>query len=361
MARDGQEGGSVGVVNLLDGLAKVVFYAGAISFAIGLIVLMYTLLGGGEASPEAIARNAEMFSKFLLIGGIAGSLSAAYLFYGEETAGFLILIVGGALSLAQIWAPLIAGQSAEKMGSVVGALATGGYVPAVVGIVAICLEMSSRMRLRMQQGSKADQLKFGKGVKEERDRRNQFMGKCWQLPYCRKFVRERCPIYHARRTCWKERVGCMCEESVIRNAMEGKLIPSDLVAAAKYIPYNNKLTPNQKAERCKQCIIYNEHQKHKYQLLIPAALAIVVGAYVLLREPVGGAIKVALGQANGVITKITFTEDHPSGVAQRITDTSSTGVGGVIPYHEIIMVVLAFVAVAYAIKFVEFLIFKLKI
>lgn len=151
----------------------------------------------------------------------------------------------------------------------------------------------------------------------------------------------------------------MCEESVIRNAMEGKLIPSDLVAASKFIPYNNKLTPNQKAERCKQCIIYNEHQKHKYQLYIPIALMSVVALYVVLREPVGGAIKVALIQANRVINDVTFTKGDSK--AQSLTDTSSTGVGGVIPYHEIIMVVLAFVAIAYAIKLIEYLIFKLKI
>lgn len=364
MARDGQEsGGSVGVLNLLDGLAKFAFYVGCIAAGIGLIVLMYTLLGGGEAPAAQINQNAEMFGKALLFGGILGALAAAYLFYGEETAGILILIVGGALSLAHIWAPMIAGsgQGVEKMGPVVAAIATGGYAPAIIGLVAVFLEMSGRMRQRMQQGAKADQLKFGKGVKEERDRRNQFLGKCWQLPYCRKFVRERCPIYHARRTCWKERVGCMCEESVIRNAMEGKLIPSDLVAASKYIPYNNKLTPNQKAERCKQCIIYNEHQKHKYQLFIPIALMAVLAGAVLLWGPLGDMIKTALLQANNIINKITFTEPGKESVQEKLTDESVTGVGGVIPYHQIIVVVLAFVAAAYAIKLVEYLIFKLKL
>src|SRR5205823_3893098 len=120
---------------------------------------------------------------------------------------------------------------------------------------------------------KKDTLKYGKGIKEEQNIRNTFMGKCWQLPYCRKFVRERCLIYHSRRTCWKERVGCMCEEEVIRNAMENRTIPKDAVAAAKYIPVNNRITMAQKRERCRQCVIFNEHLKHQYRLFLPVTVA----------------------------------------------------------------------------------------
>ena len=57
----------------------------------------------------------------------------------------------------------------------------------------------------------------------------------------------------------------MCEEDVIRGAMEGRVISKDALVAATMIPRNNKLTIAQKKERCKTCVIYNEHQKHKYR------------------------------------------------------------------------------------------------
>ncbi|MBI3721069.1 MAG: hypothetical protein HY248_00825 [Fimbriimonas ginsengisoli] len=137
-------------------------------------------------------------------------------------------------------------------------ITTAGTVYAVFAALVLLIDIGIRARDRFVVGVKADQIKFGKGMVEEKDKQNVFMCKCWQLPYCRKFVRERCPIYHARRSCWRERVGCMCEEQVIRNAMEGKTIPKNVLAAAAFIPKNHKLTMAQKRNRCRQCVIYNE-------------------------------------------------------------------------------------------------------
>lgn len=362
MAREGKEvkgGANEGFAAFLEGLAKLCFSLGTAAAIIGLAFLVYTLFAGADADAKIINQNASLWGQALMFGGLAASLGAAYLFWAEETAGLLILLPGAALVLAQVWVPLMLPDGSGKMAPVVSSMVMSGYVPAAVGLLMIIMELVSRTKLRVQQGAKAEQLKFGKGVKEERDTRNQFLGKCWQLPYCRKFVRERCPIYHAKRTCWKERVGCMCEESVIRNAMEGKVIPSDLVAASKYIPQNNKLTPQQKAERCRQCVIYNEHQKHKYQALVPTAIVLVAGVYIVVRQPVGQGIKSSLMNADSAMKRMTFTEDVQ--VANAKNQDAVSIDKGVIPFHEIILFVIAFVAVAYAIKFIEYLIFKLKV
>jgi hypothetical protein len=224
-----------------------------------------------------------------------------------------------------------------------------------MGVLTLLIDLFIRVRIRAQEGARAEQLKFGKGMKEERDIRNVFLGKCWQLPYCRKFVRERCPIYHARRTCWQERVGCMCEESVIQNAMEGKVIPSDVVAAAKFIPRNSKLTPGQKAERCRQCIIYNEHQKHKYQLALPLTALVLIGIYAALHNPLKGMVENMLYNADSQMGKISFDEN-------RNPDSDVTSLkGGVIPYAEIILVAFFLIAFAYIVRVLEYMVFKLKV
>lgn len=151
----------------------------------------------------------------------------------------------------------------------------------------------------------------------------------------------------------------MCEESVIRNAMEGTVIPSDIVAAAKYIPRNNKLTPEQKAERCRQCVIYNEHQKHKYKLAIPATTLGIAAVYVVFREPMGQAIKSGLLNTDKFVKKATLQPQPGQSQQEEAQPTSIEG--GVIPYHEIILVVCCFVVLAYMIKMIEYLLFRLKV
>ena len=49
---------------------------------------------------------------------------------------------------------------------------------------------------------------------------NLFLGRCWQLPYCREQVREKCPIFKRRQgPCWWYKEGCMCEERIVLQAM----------------------------------------------------------------------------------------------------------------------------------------------
>lgn len=349
-----------GVVNLLDGIAKFMLTIGGLAGLLGIGFLLYSFFGSAQAGPEQIAnfeKYIDVFRNAALWGLLSASLGAGWLLWAEETAGPIMLIVG----LALVFSPAYLSPgttNAEFQGDVLSYLRIGGFPLVFVGAIMVMGEMISRMKLRMRQGARAESMKYGKGVKEERDVRNVFMGKCWQLPYCRKFVRERCPIYHAKRTCWKERVGCMCEESVIKNAMDNQVIAKDAVAAAKMIPRNNKLTPGQKAERCRQCVIYNEHQKHKYRLALPITALTIAGIYVGLRVPLGNAILNALTKADqaGADLGITGANTEFAGDAAQTTSLS----GGSIPYHEIILVVCAFVLLAYAIKVLEYLFFRLK-
>lgn len=363
MPPSGGGGGGGEFLGLVDSAARFLATAGGLAAIVGIAFLVYNYAMLGSADNAALAQaanNIRTFGLVALLGTVALSLGLAWMFNGEETLGPLLLIGGAALYFSQIYLPMMMGEASKaESAQALKAISTSGVPPAAIGLIVVLIEVIGRVRLRTSEGSRADQLKFGKGIREERDIRNVFMGKCWQLPYCRKFVRERCPIYHARRSCWKERVGCMCEESVIRNAMEGTVIPNDIVAAAKYIPRNNKLTPDQKAERCRQCVIYNEHQKHKYKLAIPTAAVGVAAVYVLFREPMGQGIKNGLLSTDKFMKKATLQPQQGQPGNQEVQPTSIDG--GVIPYHEIILVVVAFVVLAYLIKTIEYLLFKLKI
>jgi hypothetical protein len=174
------------------------------------------------------------------------------------------------------------------------------------------------------------------------------MGKCWQLPFCRKFVREKCPIYHAKTACWKELVGCMCEESVIRNAMENKPIPKDALLAAKMIPRNNKLTEAQKKERCRNCVIYNEHQRHKYKLYMPSVVLTFLAIYALFHGPLIAAVNGLVSSVNRVVHRVAL-------------DTSGKPFQAPAFFTETLLAVFFIIGLTYAMKTLEYLIFRARV
>lgn len=342
-------------LDFLSGAAKVLLWLGMLAAGVGVGFLLYYCAIFGTGSPanavEAqAAGNVDTFGKVLLAGMVSAAVGSTFLWWGEEVLGVLQVLIAAALFFVPMYLPSVLGNGSRSpiYDRSVDAIQRGGGVFGLVAIAVLIFDMAGRVRERMSQGAKADQMKYGKGVKEERGRQNVFMGKCWQLPFCRQFVRDKCPIYHSKRTCWKELVGCMCEEQVIRDAMGGKVIPKDMVAAANYIPHNNKLSFEQKRERCKQCVIYNEHQKHKYKASLWPTLALFVAIYALGRNEFLAMTKGAIEAVSSSVKRVTF---NTAKGAQ--TDLSV--------FQEILLVCFFVVVMTYAIKLLEYLFFKLKV
>jgi hypothetical protein len=336
--------------DVLNGCAKGVFYIGAALslLALGLLVFTCFAVAGGSAAQSADAlKNVELFQKGLVVGMLGIGVGSGYLFWGEDLLGALQLMLAAALYFAPLYLPaVLGGKSGELVDKSLGAMQMGGTVLGLIAVPILVFDIVTRTRERIKVGVKADQLKYGKGIKEETTKQNVFMGKCWQLPFCRKFVRERCPIYHSKRTCWKENVGCMCEEQVIRNAMENKPIPKDALLAAKMIPQNHKITLAAKQERCRNCVIYNEHQRHKYKLAVPGVVIFFLAFYGLGRGPL-------LGMTRGMIEHV----DH-------ILQSATVGQAGIHTpdiFVEMLLITFLIVTLSYSMKLLEFLIFKLKV
>jgi len=338
----------------IEGICKVLMWGGLVAsvVAFGFLIFYVYLFSSGNTSMSAdqIHSYIETFRKILTGGLLAFFLGSAYVFWGEAWMEAVQIIVSVLFFLAPTIVPMALPAADSKEGSLLAMLAIrqAAMGAGIVAVGVLIIDLFIKVQTRFQQGTKADQLKYGKGIKEEVDRKNVFMGKCWQLPYCRKFVRERCPIYHARRSCWREKVGCMCEEEVIKGAMENRAIPKDMVAAARYIPHNNKLTMMQKMERCRQCVIYNEHQKHKYRLWLPLTLVGFAAICALLWRPL----------VNGMHSIVT-------GLEMALSKASAGTFNGKanIPdsLQQIMLACVCIVVLSFLLKFLEFLIFKLKI
>lgn len=343
----------------LEGAAKLLFWGGLLVAlaSTGFLLFTYFTFSGGNAtaSIDQATFNIGIFSKVLIAGMIAVGVGSTFLFWGEDTLSAFQLIGAGIFYFAPILVPVMNGQADSNLTvparAALATIQSGGMVFGAISILVLISDISVRIRTRALQGTKADQLKYGKGIKKEQDIRNVFMGKCWQLPFCRKYVRERCPIFHANRTCWKEKVGCMCEEEVIRNAMENKAIPKDPAVAVNFIPYNHRLTIEVKQQRCKQCVIYNEHQKHKYRLVLPIVLSVYVLFVAAMFSFWMGLMEALILRLNKIVGIATYQQNNVKNAAN------------VVPYsfQVILLVCIVLVLVTYTLRLVEYLIFKAKI
>ena len=336
----------------LAALARLLFWLGlAVSFVCtGL--LMYTVFRvadpAASAQADAARRNAQTFGTVLMPAVTAMGVGAATLFWGYDLMVGMLLIFSAILYFAPLWLPMIAGEIANDAArAALAALQTGGTVLGVLSIAITVVQVGLAVSERARHGAKADTLKIGKGIREITDVQNVFLGKCYQMPFCRKYVRERCPLFHAKSACWKERSGCMCEPKIITDAMANIVIPKDAVAAAKYIPRNGRLSNAEKAERCRNCVIYNEHQRQKYQAGLPMVIFGMVGAYIVLRIPGLVVLEGAVRSINKAVNSATLGGTSQANIPAFVLE----GLFGVI----------VLVLLTYFLKMLEYAIFKLKI
>jgi hypothetical protein len=335
-------------------IARYAFWGGAGLLLFSVIVTIYLMsIANGDATKGAqIATSIDLFQKGLLIGVVGTVAGSAWLFWEEEimvaaNLAFAFLLFFSSALLPMAFSMAAPGGVNKGVEAGYDGLGLAGKIYLGFAFIILIADIALRVKTRSEQGAKKDSLKYGKGVTEESDRKNVFMGKCWQLPYCRKFVREKCPIYHAQRTCWKELVGCMCEESVIRVAMEGKPVSKEALLSGAAIPRNNKISDVAKRERCKTCVIYNEHQKHKYKLAMPTVVIGYALIYLLFKGPIAETINGFLNRGSKVMTDMTAGT-----VKGGMTDTLFT---------QFLVATVVIMMLAYTIKVVEYAIFKLKI
>jgi hypothetical protein len=330
--------------------AKYVFYGSIFGLIIGVIAvgLLMSRASGDAGTAAQVATNIGLFKNVMSLSAVLLVVTSAWLFWSEEVMVGANLICGALIFFAPVILPMVTtfNNNPGVQAGFEAFDATGKFYFGLAMLVLIA-DIMLRVRQRAIHGTRADQLKYGQNVKEESDRQNVFMGKCWQLPYCRKYVREKCPIFHSKRTCWRELVGCMCEESIIRIAMDNKPISKDALLSGAAIPRNNKLTDGQKRERCKNCVIYNTHQKHKYKIAMPGVVIGYALIYLLAKNPLATMMGGWMSGASKAVENVTVG-------AVKNVQTSDM-------FIQVMVGAFVVVMMAYTIKVVEFAIFKLKI
>ena len=257
----------------------------------------------------------------------------------------------------------------------------------VPGVLLFLWNMLQRIR-DARSGVDLANMSYGKDASEE-EVRGSFIGafaKCWQLPFCREGIRVKCPIYHARTKCWKQRVGCMCEENILRLAAGGdENKPIDMTQSAGFVPIgdlitksekearptiptkagprgvriptNPHLTEHQKRERCRNCVIYNEHQRQKYGLASPLVTIAVPVLVFLNFDMLKDLLTSLLTTLDRVVGHLSFNPAATSHGPSQI----SMDVNGSLPIAAILIMALTLLVMTWALRFLEYCMFQIKI
>jgi hypothetical protein len=199
---------------------------------------------------------------------------------------------------------------------------------------------------------------------------NRFLGKCWNLPYCRPAMKPHCPIFQRhQQPCWRIGVGCMCSEEVLLIAARNEGFdvawgsagqPGGLMVLPTVDQVAGKLTRRQKSARCGRCAIYLHHQEQKYRAAVWVALAAVAGV-VFLGLPLWHRLYVQVAVAAERVTRTVALpmptkpeEQHPGLQPWVGRLPESTFV------EWILILCVAILFLTYLLRLVEFVIYRLR-
>lgn len=361
------------------GFAVLAMNAAFIVAGLAAVYLLYGLLSGAMAEFTALAKpervrvlaNIHLAQQALTYGLGIGSLLAAFVLASDEVTGYAMGLAAAAIGLGIPVAYDQFGGSADNyaMRLALGSFVTASKVPLGVAALLIVRDVVLRMATALQSKPvKKDTLTYGGAAeKESRPVRLNPLGKCWEGPYCREFVRVNCPIFHAKQACWRVKKGCYCEEDIVSAAAEkvsgvklemapdprynfaNAAMPASAAATRK-----PQLSMAQKKERCRHCIIYNEHQREKYQIMMPIAL---VGTGILcfvfsalLRDY----LSMGLMGVEGLIARLSFFESKATASAVKIAKPSET-------VEWVLIGAFTLMVVSKVLQTLEWAIFKAKI
>lgn len=343
----------------LYSIAVLTLNVAFIAAGLAAIYLLFGILSGqlAELVSQPVADQKRVMgviggaTQIMLLSLAVGSLAVAYTMRGDDSTGYAIVgaaaVIGFGIPFAvQTFGTNIDGKFAARA---LSAFPSASYVPLIIGGLLIVKDVFSRLASAVREKPLSlENLTYGSEAQtEQKPLRTSLFSRCFEGPFCREFIRTHCPIFESRQACWKVKRGCYCEEDIVATAaakVQGVTLnmapdskfnfsnaprpgasPAPVaigsspiggnfgggLAAPAYVPppppRRVELTMAQKKERCRNCVIYNEHQREKYKILMPIVMlggfAVCAVTSPMLRNGIGAVIK----WMEVVMSRIQFT------------------------------------------------------
>lgn len=287
---------------LTAGAALLVLAVGYVAY--GLFVAHDALFGAlqqGGAGPAAYNQalhNMKLAGMALTVGAVClavGVLARYWMFpeagVGLVTAG-LAFFFGMPFLVRSAAQPYESARGADAMVELlVGQFTLVGAVLLGVGgiqlLVHTALVLLNRAGRRPRVSTDISQGAFTE--KQKMERRDQFLGPCWTLPFCRDSAKRVCPVLNRKRPCWVDGRGCYCDQNIVLmlSGDRGGRVPGR--GSQSFVPMQSLSSQRQKtrAEKRTQCLgcpIYLHRQNQKYKAYAPSVIAAVL-AVILVNKP----------------------------------------------------------------------------
>lgn len=238
--------------------------------------------------------NMELLTKVLLLASVVLVVSAVGRYYPYPETGLGLLAVGGLLFLGMPYLIDQYGGAASKLPAALARLdipdprsylksrfALAGMGFSAAGAVVLMMHAVALIAGARKRRPRANE-EAARTAAQVRKPNDQFLGPCWSLPFCRDTEKKLCPVRQSKKPCWRKGRGCYCDQNVILTLSGGNQYAASrgsagyLSTAAATISRPKSLS--EKRAQCLQCPVYLHHQSHKYKILAPGSLLLVVGA-----------------------------------------------------------------------------------
>ncbi len=338
------------------------------AFIIGTGYILWGIYGGYLRGADArTLSNLALMGQIMTLGGGLATICLVIVTYDELAYTVVAGLVGGGIlfGLPMVVATQLQGADQGAADVVTRSTAVSGeFILFVVGI-RILMEIVRQIKAGPTRRAALTPTDEGK-VKAKATRRPWYrLSRCWELPYCHPAIRDVCPAFEKKKNCWKLGRGCNCDpnliEALIRSggAARGKSGATSGKRAVQEAYLRSDLTQDikvgqgERTRQCKDCPIYNEHQREKFKVLNPIIIVATVIGLLAAYPVVERLYRLVIAGMSNLASKLAFgTQVRPGEWFARL-DTQAVRV--------FFFIILFLLVLSYVLKFVEWAILVRKL
>lgn len=360
---------------LVGTILSWLFLISAVIAALALLYLLYGILSGAVTRPRpgtpemarVVAVTGRVSFIFLLSSSI--SASAALIRYWEVAQlGPCYLIAGAAsyIGMPLLIQMLLGGAGTNEATDVIVnafcslsiVLVGGGLLRSIVSLIYHLLRKPP-VEVRRERGGKLVVKPKEKVVRA----RPWAFSPCWKLPFCSESMKRICPVFQRKRSCWRLKQGCQCDPMLIEALLGGLAVESPdgtqtIVSLSELEPERREELIKRRWKRvkrkapCDRCTIFMYHQQLKHQFFSPLIMLTIPIAFYFLWQPYlkvyGAFVRIASDLWKQIAYEPTKIPFDPEGLMTPIAQV-------------FVAIIIGSYVLLYATRFLEFVIFKLRL
>ncbi len=333
-----------------------------IAFMIAVVYILYGVYAGHLAGPvdARVLQNLALMGQIMAGAGGLGVICLVIITHDEVAYAVGAGIIGLAMMLG--FPLLVAGQvqgGAERAGQIITywATTTGQIIVFVVGL-RVVWEIVVFIKEAPARHAAID-LRSGEQEKPKKTYREPWgrLSRCWEMPHCHDAIKEMCPAYKNRKNCWRIRQGCNCDpyliESLLRRGAGTHQLPEGDSTYVRSDLAGGREAGTKRTRECRNCPIFNEHQRQKFRLLNPILVSAAIIGLVLAYPIVRSAYQTVISGAASLAERLAWGTRVPASDWIQRLDTP------IVWY--MFYTIVGLLAMSYVLKAIEWLILERKI